>query len=397
MGRQSPAAPFFLPNFPASMTRYLLPILFAFSSASAVPTPAEKKIEIAQARIEKMPEQASSYPPLAFAYAARARETADGEFYTKGMEAAQKALELEPGIFDGEKAEIWILLGQHDFQKAYTKAVALNKRNGDDPMVYSLLTDAAIETGRYDEAEKAAQWALDLAPGAATSLTRAAYLRELFGDFDGSIDLMRSAFNTLRPTDVEDRAWLLTQIGHLYLLKGDAEASIRAHEEALKMFPGYHYALLNLAHAKAAQGKYKEAVELHRKHFATAGHPENRYELAVALRKAGMDEEADKEFAIFEKEGLGESKNVDNANRELTAFYIDEAKNPKEALRIANLEMANRQDYLTLYAYARALHANGEFKEAQKQMEKALAVGVKIPEMQAHAATIAKDAGKKAE
>ena len=377
------------------MTLRILVLLLAGSATlHAALTPAESKIATTLAAVEKAPTRAAAYPPLAFAYAARARETADGEFYTKGLEAAKKALELEPGNYDAEKAEVWILLGQHEFQLAYKKAVALNKRNGDDPLVYALIVDAAIETGRYKEAEEAAQWALDLAPGNPASLTRASYLRELFGDVDGAIDLMQRAYDGTRLTEKEDLAWLTTNIGHLYLLKGEPEAAVRAHEEALKMFPEYHYALLNLAHAKAAQGKYEEAVELHRRHFATAGHPENRYELAVALRKAGMDKEADKEFAIFEKEGLGESKNVDNANRELTAYYIDEAKNPKEALRIANLEMANRQDYLTLYAYARALHANGEFKEAQKQMEKALAVGVKIPEMQAHAATIAKDANK---
>jgi len=41
---------------------------------------------------------------------------------------------------------------------------------------------ALIARGRYDDAERSAQWMLDLRPGNIPALTRAAYLRELFGD-----------------------------------------------------------------------------------------------------------------------------------------------------------------------------------------------------------------------
>ena len=309
------------------------------------------------------------------------------------MKAVEKALELDPKNYEALKAEAWILLGQHEFQKALEKTRALNKRSGDDPMVYAMRTDAAIETGNYQEAEEAAQWSLDMDAGGVPGLTRAAYLREHYGDFDGAIELMKKSFNRIRSSDKEERAWVLTHIGHLYLLKGEADAAENAHLEALNIFPNYHYALLNLAHTKSAQGKKEEALELHHKHYATAGHPENLYELAKAMREAGKDDEADKAFSDFEKAALEESVNVDNANRELTAYSIDEAKNPVEALRVAKLEMENSQDWRTLYAHARALHANDRFEEARSAMTQALAVGVMIPEMQYHAGIIARDAG----
>jgi len=363
--------------------------------ASAANTPAEDKIANALKLVEAKPDEASVYAPLALAYASRARETANGEFYTKGMAAVEKALQLDPKNFEAQKAEAWILLGQHEFQKALEKTRALNKRSGDDPMVYAMRTDAAIETGNYEEAEEAAQWSLDMDAGGVPGLTRAAYLREHFGDFDGAIALMKKSFNRIRSSDTEERAWVLTHLGHLYLLKGEPEAAENAHVEALKIFPNYHYALLNLAHTKSALGKKEEALELHHKHYATAGHPENLYELAKAMRSAGKNDEADKAFSEFEKAALEESRNVDNANRELTAYYIEEANNPLEALRVANLEMANRQDWRTLYAHARALHASGRFAEARKSMSQALAIGVMIPEMQYHAGIIARDNGDK--
>ena len=367
--------------------------LFLSCGTGAAKTPAETKIDNALKVVEAKPGEASVYAPLAFAYASRARETANGDYYLKGMEAVEKALKIDPKNYDARKAEAWILLGQHEFQKALEMTRALNKRSGDDPMVYAMRTDAAIETGNYKEAEEAAQWSLDMDAGGVPGLTRAAYLREHFGDFDGAIDLMKKSFNRVRSSDTEERAWILTHIGHLYLLKGEASAAERAHVEALKIFPDYHYALLNLAHTKSAQGKKEEALELHRRHYAAAGHPENLYELAKAMREAGKDSEADKAFSEFEKAALEESVHVDNANRELTAYYIDEANNPAEALRVANLEMANRQDWRTLYAHARALHANKRFKEARDSMSQALEVGVMVPEMQYHAGIIARDAG----
>ena len=396
-GRQSLAAPVLLQDLmiPQLRLTFLIGVALALTAAAdeKKPTPAEVKIALAEKQIAAKPELANSYAPLAFAYAARARETADGNFYTKAMAAAEKGLAIDPKNMPSLKAQTWVLLGQHEFQKALEKARALRTRTGDDPQVYALLADAAIETGDYQLAEESAQWALDMDTGGIPGLTRAAYLREHFGDFDGAIELMKQAFNRTRPSDSEDRAWLLTHIGHLLLLKNQPAAAIGTHEEALKLFPGYHYALLNLAHAKAAQGKYDEALELHRKHYAAAPHPENLYELALAMKAAGKDDEAKKAFADFEKGALGESENVDNANRELTAYYVDIASKPKEALRIAKIEMGNRTDYRTLHAYAWALHANGQYKEAQKEMAKALEVGVKEPVMQYHAGVIARDAG----
>ena len=119
----------------------------------------------------------------------------------------------------------WSLLGQHRFAEALTLATALNTKVPDDLMVYGMLTDANIELGKYDDAEKSAQWMLDLRPGNIPALTRAAYLRELFGDIDGAIELMQSAFNRMPYQETEDRAWVLTQIGHLELVRGQPAAA----------------------------------------------------------------------------------------------------------------------------------------------------------------------------
>ena len=78
------------------------------------------------------------------------------------------------------------------------EAKKLNKRMPDDVMIYGFLTDANVELGNYKDAETAAQSMLDLRPGNLPALTRAAYLRELFGDIDGSLELMNMAYNRRR-------------------------------------------------------------------------------------------------------------------------------------------------------------------------------------------------------
>ena len=86
---------------------------------------------------------------------------------------------------------------------------------------------------------------------------------------------------------------------------------------------------------------------------------------------------------------MKESRLADNANHELIAYYIDHAKRPADALRLAQLEIARRHDVYTLDCYAWALAANGDYKGANIQMQKALAVGVKDPKILHHASQIA--------
>jgi tetratricopeptide (TPR) repeat protein len=121
------------------------------------------------------------------------------------------------------------------------------------------------------------------------SLTRAAYLRELFGDVDGALELMGMAFSRLPDTETEERAWILTQVGHLHLSIGKPDLANAALEQALALFPDYHYALGQLAKVRLAEGKPGEAVLLLERRYRMAPHAENLFALAhtrVRTRRA---------------------------------------------------------------------------------------------------------------
>jgi tetratricopeptide (TPR) repeat protein len=362
-------------------------------SADEKLSPAERSMAQANRLIAKNPKNFEAYNALALALSRRARETSDVKFYAQGEEALKKSFEVSPGNFDGERILVWLLLGKHEFAAARDEARKLNKKMPDDVMVYGFLTDANIELGDYKEAEESAQLMLDLRPGNLPGLTRAAYLRELFGDVDGAVDLMNMALQSTPPNQVEDAAWIVTQIGHLDLAVGKTAEAEKQLEHALVLFPGYHYALGNLAKVRIQQKRYDEAIQLLEQRYQAAPHAENLYDIAEALQLGGRNEDAKKAFAAFEQKSLLETNRADNSNRELIFYYADYAHEPVQALEVAKREFARRHDAYTLDAYAWALYVNGRYQEAREQIEKALAVGLRDARVMRHAGEIALKAG----
>jgi tetratricopeptide (TPR) repeat protein len=372
---------------------FLLLSIVPFAAVAA--TPAEVKIEQAKASIAREPGKPTGYSSLAMALSARARETAKSELYEEALRQTEQSLALQPENFEAMKASAWALLGLHRFAEALSVAEKINRQVPDDVQVYGFIADASIELGNYEAAENAAQWMLDLRPGNVPGLTRGAYLRELYGDIDGALDFMQQAFQRIQAQEVEDRAWVLTHIAHLRLLKGEIDVADRVLKNALTIFPNYHYALGKLAKVRMVQNRHEDAVKLMRKRYEVAPHPENLFEVAVALIKAGRTAEARAVFTDFEESARKEMNGPDNANRELIFYYLDDGNNAKEALRIASQEIRIRKDVHTIDAYAWALHRAGKTQEAGAEIEKAVAVGVRDPQILQHASTIRKGAAQK--
>jgi tetratricopeptide (TPR) repeat protein len=218
----------------------------------------------------------------------------------------------------------------------------------------------------------------------------------LFGDVEGSLQLMNMALQSTPPSEAEDQAWILTQMAHLKLATGDTADAEKYVQNALLLFPGYHYALGNLAKIRIQQRRYNEAVELLQQRYAAAPRAENLFDLAEALQLAGRSDAANKAFAEFERKSLAETNKKDNSNRELAFYYADFAHAPAKALEVANREFSWRHDVFTLDCYASALHANGQNQEARKQIEAALSVGIRNSKLIRHAGEIALAEGDRA-
>lgn len=362
-------------------------------AATEQPTPAQLKITTARAAIDKSPDNHQAHNALAMALTLRARETADPDFYDQALRVLDQSLRLSPKNFGAQKIRTWALLGKHEFAQALEIAQSLNRKAPDDIMVYGFIVDACVELGMYAQAQEAAQWMLDMRPGNIPGLTRAAYLRELFGDIDGAIELMMMAYQRIPRHETENRAWTLTHLGHLHLISAKIDIADELLTQAMELFPDYHYTLAQLAKTRTAQGRHADALDLLRKHYEVAPHPENLYLVGQALERLGHLQEAWVAYKQFEKGARGEMDSADNANRDLIFYYVDHANLPDEALYVARREIDRRQDVHTLDAYAWALYANDQFQEARKQIEAALEVGIRDAQMFYHAGAIAAKQG----
>jgi tetratricopeptide (TPR) repeat protein len=360
---------------------------------SVSPSPMEESIAEARKAIAANPAQYQGYNALAAAIVPRAQETSDSSLYAQAEEAIQTSLQLATDNFEAEKIRVSVLLGEHDFPAALDAAEALNKRVPDDVMVYGLLTDANMELGNYKDAEAAAQWMLNLRPGNLPALTRAAKLRELFGDAEGAYELMELALQSTSPADAEERASLLAQMGHLRLASGSADAAEKLLQQATSLIPNYPAALGDLAEIRMVGKQFPEAVALLEKRYQAVPRAENLYDLAEALQLAGRQDEAKRAFADFETKSLAESSAKDTANRKRVFYYADKMRLPAKALEVAKREFQWRHDVFTLDAYAWALHVNGQDAEARKQIETALAVGIRDASLFRHAGEIAAKMG----
>jgi Tfp pilus assembly protein PilF len=207
---------------------------------------------------------------------------------------------------------------------------------------------------------------------------------------------MELAYQSTPPTETGEQASILTQMGRVRSASGNTEAAEKLFQQALTSFPGYPPALGNLAQVRVAQKRYAEAVVLLQQRDQDVSHAEGVYSLAEALQLAGRDTEARKAFADFEIKSLAESVRQDNSNRELIFYYAEHAHQPAKALDVATQEFTWRRDVYTLDAYAWALHVNGQDIEARKQIETALAVGIRDSRMFAHAGEIALNLGDRA-
>ena len=351
-------------------------VFLAPLAAEPAPTPAEVRISQARKALERAPDLARPHVDLALAYTRRARETADSAFYQKAHESLDRALEIAPDDYAARRIRTWALLGQHEFAQALDLARALNDQAPDDVLVYGFLADALVELGRYEEAADAVQWMLDLRPGNVPALTRAAYLRELHGFDDGAVDFLRKAFDRTPPNEREDRAWIMVQIAHVERQRAELDAADEAVAAALRLFPGYHYALAEKGRILLDRGRPAEASAALEQRYEAAPHPENLYELGRALDAAGESERAAEAYARFEREALAESDSWDNANRELVDYYVEVAGDTEKAVALASRELERRQDVFTRAALGWALYKAGEQEKARDHFRATREMGV---------------------
>ena len=223
----------------------------ALSAGGDLGRPSGDPLRDAQAAVRAAPASATVYAGLGDAYLSRARESGDPGFYSRAERAFDVALRRDPRDVAGLVGAGTLAGLRHDFGTQLRLGKAALKAAPELARPLTVIADAQIELGRYDEAGQTIQRLVDLKPALA-SYARVSYFRELHGDVDGAVAAMRLAVSA--GGSPEGTAYVQTLLGDLELGRGRTRAARDDYRFALRELPSYPQALTGLARLDVASG-----------------------------------------------------------------------------------------------------------------------------------------------
>jgi tetratricopeptide (TPR) repeat protein len=352
----------------------------------------DQQIRFYQDRLADNPRDALSWDMLAIGYMRKLRESGDPGYALRAEGSLRRALAVDRRDPQAPGLLAWVALVKHEFAGARQQAEALIRDSPSDETLYGILGDADIELGRYPEARQAFQLMMDLKPGPA-AYARAAYLRQLYGEVPGAIQMMQLAVEAGSPRDRENLAWSRVQLGNLYFGRGDLGGAEAQFTEALRLYPGYLHGLAGLGGVRAAQGRFDAAIELYEKSLAVIPLPVVAEALGDVYVRVERRTEAERQFSLVEYIGRLTELNRVVYNRDLAYFYADHRRHLDQAVALAEREATLRHDIYTDDTLAWAYFQIGRYAEADRLMHQALSLGTRDALLLYHAGMIARGLG----
>ena len=292
----------------------------------------------------------------------------------------EKALAADPRHAEALVLHAALLSSFHRFGEARAALAAARASGASAELPTRLERDLDLAEGRYadlaDELAASGHLVANL-----YELAFRADLRMLQGDPGGASRLWRAAQDLYQDVDPHTLAWLHTQQGIALLRVGDLANAKRFFEVAHARVPQYYLATEHLAEVEGRLGNRARARELYRAVIGQTGNPEFIAALAGVEREDGneaeaarLEREAEAGYAaLLERHRAGYAQHA-------AEFYLDAGKSA-QALALARENIALRQDVLSQVLLAQAAHAAGEKSEACAARERALATGLKPPEI----------------
>lgn len=289
-----------------------------------------------------------------------ARLTGDPGFYTLADTAVECALLRAPTDLDAQRLRAHLLIQFHQFAEAESVARAMLSGPVAQPhwLDHALLGDALMEQGKLDAAGEAYQAAVNLRPGL-EMYDRIGWLRWLWGDVEGALEMQRLAVGAGSSLDPEPFAWVLTRLGWLNALSGRPAPELDA---ALTLVPDYPPARFARGRARLASGDKAGAIE-----DLTAAGP--TVEAIWALSEAGVTP-ARTVTAVRAQDPRG-----------YAIWLTNQPGGAAEAVALLEAELKIRQDPVTrmALAYARFQADPGVRDALRPEAESILGIGLAEP------------------
>ena len=351
------------------------------------------------AAIKANPSDTKTILKLAALYIQEARETGNYVYYDKAaMHYVNSVLAIEPENFYGLVFKSLIYLSQHHFADGLNIAMKAKNVNPANAYVYGLLVDGNVEMGHYDSAVTYADKMVSIRPDL-TSYSRVSYLREIFGDYAGSIKAMRMAVETGGAGD-EHTEWTRTQLAQLFEKTGDLKSADSLYNFSLALRPGYPYALAGMARISLANKDYNSAITYYDRADSVVTDNTLKEGLADVFRQQGkankakqLDQEVIDDLSKDAQAGANDETIGHYADKELAYAYL-KVNNIDKALEHAMLEYNRRPDNIDVNeTVAWVLYKKGDVAKAIPYIKTALKTHSKNPVLLNRAALIFNKAG----
>jgi len=328
-----------------------------------------------EAKLRIDPNDVRSLDALGLAYQQRARETGDPAYYTKSEEALNRALRLAPRDLTATSGLGSLALSRHRFAEALVLGRRAHAISPTTALNYGIKGDALVELGRYPAAFEAFDTMATLRPGL-SSYARVSHGLELLGRVPEAIETMKLAVQAAAGQG-EPEAWTRFQLGKLYWSIGRVAAAEQQDRAALRVFPGYHYALDALSRIEAAKGHTRAAVALQQQAVDRIPLPQYVAQLGDLYAVDGQKQAAARQYALI---AVIERLLVANGVRtdlETALFDVDHGIRLPAALGLARTARAERPSIDGDDVLAWALYRNGRCGEALAHSKQALRLGTR--------------------
>ena len=310
----------------------------------------------------------------------------------KGGAAFDKALTGLP-----QSADLYLLhtafnLKLHRLEAAKTDLEKLSFMD-EDPKVQVLKADIAVQEGNYRAAATSFQNIIVKNRNWDT-LSRLAYLRAKFGDFDSADRLYQEAEEEQSAKEMRSYAWVELQRGYLAMSRGQFEATWDHYQRADQAYSGYWLTKEYMAEWLGTQRNFDAAIDIYKQIIACTQRPELYHALGDLYLFMGKPELAqpwhDKALAVYLDSAMrGEVQYYHH----LASFYADARLDGAQAVKWARKDIQLRHNVTTRDALAWALFRGGQYPAAVDEIKKALSYNWQDAHLFFHAAMIHLAAG----
>lgn len=324
----------------------------------------DRDIVILQKVLERYP-NADLYYRLGDLYVQKGRQTGDITYFNLADSSLREAIKSNPQMEVAHRHLAFVLYSLHDFAGATLEARLAIQLEPTDSYAFSVLGDAQLETGRYEDSTATYDKAVAI-KGDLYTYSRRSGLETIRGHNDLAVaDLKRAIEHGLRSGEPPEAiAWAQVTLAHDFFLMGNLDDADAEAEASLQTDPGYHRAFAVVGEVRAAQGRLDQSADFYRRALAVIPLPEYAAALADVETKLGHPNDALQQRQLVEFIAKLNALNRVLYNRVLVDYYADHDIEHQAALELAASEFKIRHDIYGHDALAWALYRDGRPGEA---------------------------------